>query len=350
MKTNTSSPVRRLAGVVAVLAGIALAAAPARAWTPETHVHLAELTRRDLVARGGQIAVEDTGFWDRTVRGLVGTFVARPDIHDALARYPAYFRAGVLGPDAYPDILFGQQVIHPEEHHAEGADVWLRRLWTVKNPASGPELAFAVGFLVHAAGDTFAHTLVNEYAGGPFTMSPLATAKDHLGGEGYLGTKVPPLADYSIETAAVDELIYQVFINAERSRSGNAANDVWRLTEGTWRKTLPGQFTHLREGLRDKLDGHRQKLDRLGRDIADAEARCGFNNPGACANALALRLVWLEYKAQYGMVIVYYDRWIEDIDAGLRAWPGVSTQVARALLLPPTRRADTGAAKAALEK
>ena len=94
---------------------------------------------------------------------------------DALTSYPAAFRAGVLGPDFYPDMLTGQSYIHPYDADANiGVGDWLMELVDSvnslpKNHRSRKEaLAFTLGMAVHYAGDMFGHDFINAFAGGAY--------------------------------------------------------------------------------------------------------------------------------------------------------------------------------------
>ena len=49
----------------------------------------------------------------------------RPEIVAALQAHPAYYNAGVVGPDGFPDLTFGQAVIHPVE-----TGKWVRHILT----------------------------------------------------------------------------------------------------------------------------------------------------------------------------------------------------------------------------
>ena len=101
-------------------------------------------------------------------------------------------RAGTLGPDAYPDILTGQQVIHPAgavspgetsvdlNPGGPGPGPWLQRLYDlaygnagVANDRTPQNRAFVAGFMAHAAGDTYGHTFINAFTGGAFHFLPL---------------------------------------------------------------------------------------------------------------------------------------------------------------------------------
>ena len=101
---------------LAVLICAVLSAAPAHAWKPRTHVYIANV-----------------------------------------------IRAGAVGPDGFPDMWTGQAFIHPN------TGPWLRHLWaSASADNSQPVWGFTYGYLVHCAGDVFAHDWVNSYAGRAF--------------------------------------------------------------------------------------------------------------------------------------------------------------------------------------
>ena len=110
-----------------------------------------------------------------TVDPGLGETPRKPDVVDLYSQFP-----GVLpGGDHRSRRLSrpgdgGRRSSTPND-----AGVWLQYIldeaWANAETGSldsGPVLAFAYGYLAHAAGDVFAHTMVNEFAGGPFP--PLA--------------------------------------------------------------------------------------------------------------------------------------------------------------------------------
>src|SRR5262249_27260565 len=124
-------------------------ATPALAWKPKTHVYLAEIAYKDAVD-DGFFTIYETDYQTGTVKRnsdgspvVIGKYPVNPAVLAALRSNPAHFRAGVLGPDAYPDIATGQQIIHPAgkkgngETEADlnrggpGPDEWLRHLWNL---------------------------------------------------------------------------------------------------------------------------------------------------------------------------------------------------------------------------
>lgn len=95
-------------------------------------------------------------------------YVVPDDVVKALKKFPESYNGGVIGPDGFPDLVYGQETIHPKR-----TGDWLRlvfaRAWQQKGTADFQQnLAFAYGFLSHGAGDMWGHTFVNKYAQGVF--------------------------------------------------------------------------------------------------------------------------------------------------------------------------------------
>ena len=162
----------------------------AKAWKPYTHNFTGTQARNDAV--DGTIAIGGR------------TYSVPAPVRQALADWPSFYNAGVVGPDGFPDLTMGQSEIHPVRTGA-----WLKyildRAWAAQTDASysaderAQILAFAYGFLTHAAGDMWAHTLVNEFARGVFpgvgeivtSSSDAEIAIRHLIVEGYIGNATP---------------------------------------------------------------------------------------------------------------------------------------------------------------
>lgn len=194
-----SSRSRILAGSLASFA-LALISDDAKAWTPTTHVYLAQKAWED--AQDGKVTINTVDYDGRTVTAPRGEYDVSPEILIAIRQNPHAFYAGVLGPDAYPDILTGQMRIHPPGHgyagpdantNGAGTDAWLTKLWNAAHTGAdrtNPNLAFATGYLSHAAGDMFAHTFMNTFTGGIFDLMGTNGVK-HIVLEGYVGARVP---------------------------------------------------------------------------------------------------------------------------------------------------------------
>lgn len=106
---------------------------------------------------------------------------------------------GNIGPDAFPDILTGQFVVHPGTPGRPDAwqvNDWLK--WLLKGDGNDPRnKAFVYGYLGHAATDVFAHTYVNMYSGDIFILSDgeIEVEKRHVALETYIEERTPPLTD-----------------------------------------------------------------------------------------------------------------------------------------------------------
>ncbi len=93
-----------------------------------------------------------------------------PDIiKESILTYPSYFRGGSIGPDFFPDLIFGQMIIHPE-HSGEWLNIMFNELCAMplNHEDTKKAWAFYMGYLVHYAGDMFTHRYVNSYAKGWF--------------------------------------------------------------------------------------------------------------------------------------------------------------------------------------
>ena len=300
----------------------------------------------------------------------------------ALATTGPYYNAGVVGPDGFPDLIFGQSVIHPEE-----TGKWLQhildRAWEAQSDPvlqRGREeqiLAFAYGYLTHAAGDMWAHTLVNDVAGGVFpAVGEILTDIDdaeiairHIIVEGsrrrdpgYDGNQArgpvpgevnedgnPEVSDDAtpaIPFAAPKRFIYETFINP--------ANP---LPVGTSRGPLIDFFLDMQAELqvaeaRYAWDSEFEdclildpdcyertktltvqtvrgpKVTHIQYNNCEAEFFCALD-PGDLAADLTID----------NLVETYLEHWIEDIEDGLKNWSDLGLASTRALFDPRSRRA-----------
>src|SRR6266516_6064427 len=175
------------------LAALALCVTPRAggAFKPYTHSYSASQALTDAV---------DDGFV--TINGR--NYPVRSEVLAALRDWPQYFNAGVIGPDGFPDVLYGQAVIHPVD-----TGKWLGHLFskaweaqadaTLTAPEKSQILAFTYGYLTHGAGDMWAHTLINDFSGGVFppwakvlnSISNASIAARHLILECYIGDATP---------------------------------------------------------------------------------------------------------------------------------------------------------------
>ena len=190
--------------VLALPAVIVLNVDVAQAWKPYTHLAIGDRVWSDVTTHGGVTLTNGQGA-DRHVH----VYAVDPRIVAALQQYRSYYNAGVIGPDAFPDIAFGQAVIHPQQ-----TGEWVRYLYqqawraqtlgTYTRAEKGQILAFAYGFMVHAASDMWGHTLINGFAGAVFpdigsSITDLARGNAtrllvilrHIVSEGYVGDATP---------------------------------------------------------------------------------------------------------------------------------------------------------------
>lgn len=131
------------------------------------------------------------------------------EVKTAILEYPEYFRNGSIGPDAYPDVIVGQMIIHPGVTKNDGATAagfgtsdWLHHLLqkaqTITDPIEKKKaIAFTYGFFCHVAADIFAHTYVNSYAGDIFSLGDGEDDVElrHMALEDYIQSKTPEITD-----------------------------------------------------------------------------------------------------------------------------------------------------------
>ncbi len=172
----------------------ALAVTPSYAWKLETHYWLAKEVVKELGATNGSVNIPSKS-----------SYSIPPGLYQAIKDKPGDYLIGVLGPDTYPDMVAGQMTTHPglkatptdpkdilppaknmlamtgRSLHGPlwGTDDWLQwvrsRAMLPVAPGVSPltrerELAFAYGYLTHAAMDMWAHSYVNLYSGDVFSL------------------------------------------------------------------------------------------------------------------------------------------------------------------------------------
>ncbi|SDD41771.1 Zinc dependent phospholipase C [Massilia sp. PDC64] len=195
------NPDYRPGAVLLALAACCLPA-PASAWGLKTHLWVAEKVLDD-VRHGCEI---DLGLADRK------RYALERDVCTALTAHPAEFRAGVLGPDVFPDFVVGQVTVHPGTNadldpnapdKPWGTGQYMSHLLT--NARTPAELAFAYGYLVHGAGDVFAHTYVNNYAGDIFDVTDAERRVEsrHFVLEKYIEARTPLPSSVSLDATTV---------------------------------------------------------------------------------------------------------------------------------------------------
>lgn len=163
-----------------VLCFLAASIAPAYGFGLKTHLWIAQSMLAELQS-GCRFEI-----------GTVPVSIDAP-LCRSIQQHPKAFMAGVLGPDAYPDLITGQVTTHPGIPGDWQTSDWLRHIYG--QAKEGPELAFAAGYLTHAASDVFAHSYVNAYAGDIFVLKDeRAVERRHFVLEKYIDSKLPGFA------------------------------------------------------------------------------------------------------------------------------------------------------------
>ena len=188
--------------LAAALALVVLCANAAQAWKPFTHNTTAFEAYDDAISCDDPVACapggSNEGGGDVLING--NHYALDPALAAALRDWPEYYNAGVIGPDGFPDLTYGQSVIHPFVT-GEWLQHVLTEAWTDQGDGSltadekAQILAFAHGYLTHAAGDLWGHTAVNDWARGVFPgLADIANdaaqagiAIRHTIVEGYIG-------------------------------------------------------------------------------------------------------------------------------------------------------------------
>ncbi|MFC5567161.1 zinc dependent phospholipase C family protein [Rubellimicrobium aerolatum] len=325
----------RLAIMVSAFSSLFFAPSASYAWKPSTHVFLAEIAIRDALD-DGMVVIEDLS------TGQTRTYAVAPETLEALRLGMPQYRSGVLGPDAYPDIATGQQVIHPDGTETGvlgGSDAWLAQVW-LGFAATPQERAFRLGYLTHAAGDMYGHTYINHFTGAPFTLSPLDNAIKHVVLESYIDKRLP-IEDmgpemFNASISGLENTIYRVMIDA---RPGTVL-DTTLLPEGSpgVAYSVPRIFSTLRRDLDGEISDYYAHKEYLQRQIDECDV-LDFS-----CSKVALGIELAGYVAANGLQTTYKEYWRDDIDDGLRAWPATSHAVALALFFNVARSADTAAA------
>ncbi|MBX9658446.1 MAG: hypothetical protein K2X00_07745 [Nitrospiraceae bacterium] len=152
------------------------------------------------------------------------------DVCNSIRSHPDAFLSGVLGPDAYPDVITGQVTTHPGIKDDWQTNDWLVHMYS--EAASGPNLAFAAGYLVHAASDVFAHTYVNSYAGDIFVLSEERRVElRHFLLEKYIDSRLPGYAFSPSTLSPPTEYLRDKLIhNSDASRLAKASGVALHIT------------------------------------------------------------------------------------------------------------------------
>lgn len=348
-----------------ILAAVLLAvmAVPASAWKVITHAHLAFVARADAIDDGRvtiYLVDHDRGRRVLDARGLpvvIGSYEVDARVLRALRQAPDHFRTGAVGTDVLPDLVTAQAVVHPDNRGIgrDASDAWLRCVWTeALRTNSDRNLAFALGYLAHGAGDLFGHTFVNAYAGGPFDLG--LNALKHYVLESYLDRRTPKgEAFFTLSLDGLEPFLHSVLV---------AQPMVWRSDQDSiaearvFNASPPRLFAALRAKLRLLVDVTRQSVRAADKDypprirsLTREAASCSASDPVRSAKlaseAAALSAEYAALKAAAAAGVAYLNAWIRDINDGLEAWPAFGRRLAETVFFcsEPDRQAATSAAE-----
>lgn len=250
--------------------------------------------------------------------GKVIKITPTTDVVNAILNNQSDFLMGNIGPDAAPDVIVGQGVIHPGVKDSLGknngwqTNDWLPYLLRNQNRNDSGK-AFVYGFLGHAAADVFAHTYVNQYAGDAFDLfdDEVLVEKRHFVLEGYISNHLPPLKDHNNKLLNIqpwqrvtlnktyaefvrDVLVYDDEVQAEYAKVDSASHlvgyyeyrnaiesiaesSVWADIDTAILQAVAGYYgINLTSGEAESIVNELQRnLDRLNRVGEDVQA---FNN------------------------------------------------------------------------
>lgn len=133
---------------------------PAQGFGLRTHLWMAEQILKDLRESGDAGCAVDVAGSQRQVPG---------QICNAILAEQGAFLAGAIGPDAFPDLVVGQSFVHPGAEDGRQTADWLALM--LSQAKTNEEIAFAFGNIIHASGDIFAHSYVNNYSGDVFDLT-----------------------------------------------------------------------------------------------------------------------------------------------------------------------------------
>lgn len=349
-----------------------LQAMPALAFKPYTHNSTGDQAWIDVTA-DGKVTIEGRDY------------NVDPRVVSALQNYRSFYNAGVVGPDGFPDLTYGQSIIHPEN-----TGEWLRYIYTEAWKAQSDAfytaaekqqiLAFAYGYLTHAAGDMWAHTLVNQFATGVFpAVGDVLTDVDmaeiairHIILEGYIGDATAgfdgnpdrgsaPFGDVSDDSTpgvpfdAPHRFIYRTLIDPNAPTPSDERGPIIGFFLDL-RGTLDAAVASEPQPLQDAIDAYDDTKESLEgveedcnfEDLADAAHDAIFCIPAllelgfdvfidsaeAFANFVAGTLASLADV----VFDAYLNAWIADIDTGLQHWSELGLASTRALFDPQAYR------------
>jgi len=316
------------------------------AWKSVVHVYLALIARADAIDDGQVTIYEvdyETGRFVTDAAGnrkIIGSYPVDPYVLTAIRTYPRQFKAGALGPDAYPDILTGQTGIHPDNSNmGHGvSDDWLNLLWT-ESQQIGPERvrAFVAGFLTHAAGDLFGHTFINNYSGGPFEIGE--NALKHLVLESYIDKRTPADAQdfYDISIEGAEDFLYRQLVIGPLIPAASAG-DIADHPTYFFNYAPPRIFISLNYAVNAMHGGIIGEIAACSRERSnrlDEAKNCSVSDPPRSVKLMGEAAALKAEKTSLEAVDAYFKEWLRDIEAGQKAWPAFGHEMSKAALFNP---------------
>jgi hypothetical protein len=200
----------------------------AYAFKIDTHLWVAQQVYNDVVD-DGKITVK--------LSGRMVTIPVSGEVVSAIRNHRDAFLLGSMGPDALPDVVAGQMLVHPGNSQGWKTNDWLTHILE-KSKGSQLGTALAYGYMTHASADVFSHTYVNQYAGDIFILADGETLAEqrHVALESYITKHTPPYLDNSgldlgkpyqlvtlnddVAKYIRDVLVYDPQASAEYAKSG----------------------------------------------------------------------------------------------------------------------------------
>ncbi|MDO8412882.1 MAG: zinc dependent phospholipase C family protein, partial [Gallionellaceae bacterium] len=127
----------------------------------DTHLWIGQQVINDL---------DDDGMITVKLKDKSVTLPVPVDVKNAILSNRNEYLIGNIGPDALPDVVVGQTLVHPGNSTGWKTNDWLTFL-LAKSQGNPLGTALAYGYLGHASADVFAHTYVNQYAGDIFELA-----------------------------------------------------------------------------------------------------------------------------------------------------------------------------------
>lgn len=305
---------------------------------PRTHIFLTEEIIEEALGNNNKVEIPRVDYHSAEIVGTVGHYKVDLNLLEVIKNNRQQFRAGLIGPDGYPDLITGQRLIHVDHgNRGPNTNDWLEHLWESCQtpPFNTPQVkAFVLGYLAHAPGDIFVHTFVNKYAGGKFKLGE--NAIKHMVLEWYIGKRTPDLTSYKASIAGVKDFIYKKMVFAKPDTHLHQT-----LLRGPGTKySIPRIFSTLRNELQRDIDDYDNKIRDYNRKIDNkkrAADDCEPSDPTCSAVLLRAQAVAIEAEKQlfigrHGPIRAYKKEWRDDVDGGLKAWPKVSHEIAEAIL------------------